>query len=171
MNFFSIGKVLGHHGLEGDVKIKALTENPDLYDELTHLVLSKDDEIKRSLRIRDIKYYNKYIIVQLESIESIEDVKFLKGMDVVVPENYLPETDPDEVYWYKIKNSEVIDEYGNNVGILCDYFETGAFDIFRILKDDGNYSLISNNPDHVKEIDVKEKVIYINSAGLVSEEI
>ncbi len=171
MKFFSIGRIVGHHGLNGDVKIKPLTDNPDIFFDLTYLLLAKKGEVKRSYKLNDLFFQNKFIVACLDQVDHISKTIDLKGLDVVVPENYLPEADPDEVYWYKLQGATVFDEHGSKIGVLDDYIECGASDVFRIDCGENKFYLISNNPEHVVKIDEVNKVVYINSSGLVSEDI
>lgn len=171
MRFFSIGRIVGHHGLHGDVKIKPITDNPDIFFDLTYLLLAEKGEVRRSFKLNNIYFQNKFIIASLEQVSHIDEIGDLKGLDVVVPENYLPEENPDEVYWYKIKGAAVFDENGRKIGILYDYIESGASDVFRIACGESKYYLISNNPEHIIKIDDVNKSVYINSNGLVSEDI
>jgi 16S rRNA processing protein RimM len=90
-------------------------------------------------------------------------------MDVVIPENMLPELD-DEIYWSQLEGSPVLDINGDRIGELVDYMEGGSTEIFRIKCDDGYY-LVSNNKDHVLKIDVKEKKLIVAREGLISEDL
>lgn len=171
MNFFRIGKVVGHHGLDGNIKIRPITDNIEIYNDLSHVMLSLNGEIKKSYKIESLHFQNKLFIVNLDGLEDIDEVKSLKGMDVVVPEKFLPGAPSDEIYWYKIKGSNVYDENNNDIGTLYDYIESGGTDVFEIKGHDGILYLISNNPDHIRKIDEDSKAIHINSDGLVSEEV
>ncbi|TYB34183.1 MAG: 16S rRNA processing protein RimM [Flexistipes sinusarabici] len=171
MKFFRIGRVAGHHGLDGEIKVRPITDNIDLYNSLSHIMLSADGEVKKSYKIESFFLQNKFFIITLEGLNDIEEAKALKGMEVVVPETFLPGAQSDEIYWYKIKGSSVFDENGRDIGVLYDYIESGGTDVFEIKGHDGILYLISNNPDHIKKIDEKRKSIHINSDGLVSEEV
>ncbi len=96
--------------------------------------------------------------------------KKYKGMDVVVPEDALPEAEEGSIYWSDLVGCPVFDKIGVEVGTLDDYMEAGGTEVFRIKCEDGYY-LISNNIDHVLEINVKDKKLVVDRVGLVSEEI
>ncbi|AEI15592.1 Ribosome maturation factor rimM [Flexistipes sinusarabici DSM 4947] len=171
MKFFRIGRVAGHHGLDGEIKVRPITDNINIYNNLSHIMLSVDGEVRKSYKIESFFLQNKFLIFTLEGLEDIEEAKALKGMEIVVPETFLPGASSGEIYWYKIKGSSVFDENGRDIGILYDYIESGGTDVFEIKGHDGILYLISNNPDHIKKIDAEKKSIFINSDGLVSEEV
>ena len=68
MKFFRIGRVAGHHGLDGEIKVRPITDNIDLYNNLTHIMLSVDGEVKKSYRIESFFLQNKFFIITLEAV-------------------------------------------------------------------------------------------------------
>lgn len=171
MKFISVGRVAGSYGLEGCIKVKPNTDNPWLFDEMEYLLLTKNGELKRSLKIEGISVHNNVLIFKLSGISSDKQADSLKGMDVSVTEDSLPELSEDEVYLYQILGLPVYNESGSKVGVLVDLMETGAADVFRIELMQGGYALISNNKDHVLEINTDENKIVISESGLVYEDI
>lgn len=171
MKFVSIGRVAGSYGLEGCIKVKPNTDNPWLFEEMEYLLLTKNGELKRSLKIEDVNVHNNVLIFKLSGISGDKQADSLKGMDVSVTEDSLPELPDDEVYLYQILGLPVYNESGNKVGVLVDLMETGASDVFRIELMQGGYALISNNKDHVLEINTDENKIIISESGLVYEDI
>lgn len=171
MVFVRIGMVTGTFGLDGVLKVTPMTEHPQLLEESEFLMLAKDGVPCRSLRIQEVWWHNGNLLYSLDGITASDMAKQLNGLEVVVPETYIPEANDDEVYWYMIEGADVVDEMGNKVGTLVDYIESSSTDIFRIKLNDGNYSLISNNKTHVLSIDSEKKEVVINMDGLVNEDI
>lgn len=170
MKFIRIGRLIGGHGLEGELKVKLLTDNPELFDSIEYLMLAKDDSLVRSYVIEQVRDHRGMLLVFVDGVETLEEAEALKGLDVVVPEEMLPEEEDGEVYWFKIENSRVVTETGEEIGKLVDYMEAGGTEVFRILLDKGGHAMISNNPRHVEKIDADARVIRIHSDGLVYEE-
>ncbi len=171
MLFIRIGVVTNSFGLDGIVKVTPITDNPSLLEELEFLMLAKDGKPCRSYKVLDMWEHNGSLLYTLEGVTTGVMAKQLSGLDVVVPETAIPETDEDEVYWFKIEGSKVVDSDGNHVGTLVDYIETGSTDIFRIELANGKFALISNNKTHVLDIRAKEKEVVINVEGLVDEDL
>lgn len=171
MKFISIGKIAGTYGLDGEIKVKPVTNNPELFDEMEYLLLTQNNELKRSLKIEDVRSHNGILIFRLKGINSEENAAKLKSFDVSVPEDMLPKADDDEVYWFEIENFPVVLSDKKEIGRLVDVMETGSCDIFRIALSDGRYALISNNKDHVLEINTDEKYVLVSEQGLVYEDL
>ena len=171
MKFISIGKVLGAYTLDGQVKIKPNTSHPELFYHMEYLLLTKDNEVKRSLKINSIKDHNGLFVACLAGINNADEAAKLKGMSVSITEDMLPKAEDDEVYWFEIENYPVLNEEKKELGKLIDVMEAGSSDIFFILLNDGRYALISNNKNHVLEINTNEKYVLISEQGLVYEDL
>lgn len=171
MKFISIGRIAGTYGLEGELKIKPNTSHPELFSQMEFLLLTQNNELKRSLKIEEIREHNNLLIVRLKGIGSENDAAKLKGFNVSITEDMLPKADDDEVYWFEIENLPVMTSENNQIGRLIDVMETGSTDIFRIALNDGRYALISNNKDHVLEINTDAKYVIISEQGLVYEDL
>lgn len=169
MKLVKIGRLINTHGLDGALVIQVLTDNPEVFDEIKYLMLSENGDVKASMEIEYMQDYKGNILVGLAGVEGVDEARKYKGMDVVVPEDMLPELE-DEIYWYELVGAKVFDRTGSEIGELVDYMEAGPAEVFRIKCEDGYY-LVSNNNDHVLEINVKEKKLVVERSGLVSEEI
>lgn len=171
MEFIRIGKIVDTHGMSGDLKILPMTDNPEFFEVLTFLMLANEGTVVQSLDVTGIKPHKEYLICSSKQLNHIDDAESVKGLDIVVPENLLPEPASDEVYWRDIEGALVVDETGAQFGVLKDYIESGSSDVFQIESDNGERYLISNNPSHVLEINDSEKIVKINREGLVSDDI
>lgn len=174
MRFISIGKVVGTYGLAGEIKIKPNTSHPELFSQMEYLLLTENNQLKRSLEIKDIREHNGLLIAKVKGIDLEKDAIKLKGYYVSITEDMLPTASHDEVYWFEIENFPVISLEDNNrkeIGTLIDVMEVASGDIFRIALKGGGFALISNNKSHVLEINTEDKYILISEQGLVSENL
>ncbi len=169
--YVKVGYIADIYGFKGYVKLKPVTDNVDILLTTTELCLSSNDEQFRIFPVSEISSYKNMFLVKFEGINDDVQAKLIKKSSVYVHGEYLPVEDNGEIYWYKIDGAKVVDIEGVLIGKLVDYLEVSTEDIFRIELTDGSYSLISNNPDHVKRIDSIEKVITIDTIGLVSEKL
>jgi 16S rRNA processing protein RimM len=169
MKFVRIGRILNTHGLDGELVMQLLTDSPEILDDMQYMMLAVKGDVKASLEIEYMQDFKSNLLVAFKGVDGIDEAKKYKGMDVVVPEEMLPELE-DEIYWSEFQGALVFDRNGEQIGTLVDYMEGGGADIFRIKCADGYY-LVSNNIDHVLEIDVKNKKLVVDRVGLVSEEI
>lgn len=169
MKLIVVGKLVNTHGLDGELVMQVFTESPEILDEMQYMMLAKQGDVKASLGIEYMQDYKGKLLVGLAGVGDLDTALRYKGMDVVIPEDMLPE-DEDSIYWKDLVGSPVFDSAGEMIGTLSDYMEGGGAEVFRIKCPDGYY-LISNNTDHVLEINIKEKKLVVDRIGLVSEEI
>lgn len=169
MKFIKIGKLVNTHGLDGDLVMQVTTESPEILEDMQYMMLSRGGDVKASLEIEYMKDYKGMLLLGLKGVEDVDTALKYKGMDVVVPEDMLPKLE-DAIYWHELEGCQVLDTDGVLVGTLDDYMEAGSTDVFRI-KGDGAYYLVSNNKNHVIEINVKEKKLIVAREGLIRENI
>ena len=171
MEFISVGRVVGSFGLNGEIKIKPITDHPEIYDDMEYLLLTQNNELKRSFNIENVKFQAGHFIFKVKSVNSEVEANKLKGLSVSVTEDMLPKSDDDEVYWFEIEGYPVFNELNEEIGKLDDVLECGSCDVFRIALSNGKFALISNNKSHVLEINTNDKKVIISEQGLVDEEV
>lgn len=169
MKFIKIGKLVNTHGLDGNLVMQVTTESPEILEDMQYMLLSRNGEVKASLEPAYMNEYKGMLLVGFKGVEDVDSALKYKGMDVVVPEDMLPKLE-DSIYWHELEGCLVFDTEGKQVGTLIDYLEAGPTEVFRIQGDKCTY-LISNNKNHVTEINVKEKRLIVAREGLISENV
>lgn len=169
MKFIKIGKLVNTHGLDGNLIMQVTTESPEVLEEMEYMLLAKNGDVKASLKPVYMNEYKGMLLVGFQGVEDVDAALKYKGMDVVVPEDMLPELE-DSIYWHELEGCLVFDTEGKQVGTLIDYMEAGSTEVFRIRGERDTY-LISNNKNHVIEINVKEKRLIVAREGLISENV
>lgn len=172
MKYVKIGYITASFGVRGAFKVKPLTEYPEMIGEAEYLLLSTDGKtVTKSLKTLSVEPRGDCFLVKCEGVGSKDMSDALRNMSVLVSTDDLPEIGDDEIYWYMIEGAEIFDPAEHKIGILVDYIETGAHDVFRIKLEGGGYALISNNKTHVLSIDGRERKIVIEPEGLVREDV
>lgn len=166
-DYIVIGAITGSFGLYGDVRVKPLVADTEIFKRIKSCFVDGLDGERKVLSPRPHK---EGWLIKLSGIGSPEAAIQCKGMKLFIRRESLPKTAADEVYWYAIEGAEVFDENGVYVGKLTDYVETGSHDVFLIKSENGEEYMISNNPLHVKEIDPDKKRIKVERIGLVLQE-
>jgi 16S rRNA processing protein RimM len=75
---FRVGVIAGTHGLRGEVKVFPTTDEPARFLDLEKVILDTGRE-ERTLKIRSVKFFKKFVILGFEGMDRIEDVEKLKG--------------------------------------------------------------------------------------------
>ena len=125
-----LGTVSGPQGLQGAVRIKSYTARPEdiaSYGPLT------DNTGGREYFLRILRLNKKGIIGKLSGITDRAAAEEVKGLDLYVPRDALPETDEEEFYYSDLIGMKVEDEEGKIVGQVRTMNNFGAGDVMEVV--------------------------------------
>ena len=72
-----VGKIANTHGLKGEVKVIALTDDPKRFNDLEYVIIEG-----KTISVEGCKFQKDRVIVKLEGIDRIEDA------DLIIYEDY-----------------------------------------------------------------------------------
>lgn len=123
-----MGRIAAPFGVRGWVKIQPFTEEIDgLLDfPVWHLGRGAD---WREVKVLEADVHSKSLVARLQGCDDRDAAAALKGLEVAVPRDELPETGEDEYYWADLIGLEVVNTQGENLGKVADLLETGANDV------------------------------------------
>ena len=153
-----VGKIVNTHGLRGEIKVMALTDDPRRFDEL-ECVLIDGKEIK----IEGCKYQKDRVIVKLEGVNIIEDAEKLKNKFMEIPREFAVELEEDCYFLADLRECTVFDTDGKEIGEVYDVLQTKNNDVYWIRKP--NEVLIPALKDIVTEINIEDRKIIIRPIG------
>jgi 16S rRNA processing protein RimM len=143
--------VIGAQGLKGEVKAKVFTAEPQslaaygpLHDrkgrkfEITALRPTKDAEA----------------VIAFAGITDRNTAEALKGTELFVMRDALPEADEEEFYHADLIGLEAQDSEGRVLGKVAAIHNYGAGDVIEIARDDGDSVLLAFTRETVPVIDI-----------------
>jgi 16S rRNA processing protein RimM len=108
-------------------------------------------------RVEEVKPLNRFFVLKLSGLNSIEDAKKMMGFQIYVPYEDLPELGEDEYYMFQLMNSKVYYEDGEYIGVVEDVMETGSNDVIQIKGEEE--VLIPLIKDYILNFDLNNKKI------------
>lgn len=153
-----VGKIVNTHGLKGEVKVIALTDDPKRYNDLEFVLI---DGIER--KIEGCKYQKDRVIVKIEGINSIEEAEKYKNKYMEIPREYAVPLEEDTYYIADIIGCRVYDTNDKDLGEIYDVIQTKNNDVYWIRKP--KELLIPVLLDIVLDIDIENKKIVIKPVG------
>lgn len=154
------GKIVNTHGLRGEVKVVTWTDYPEDFEDIEYVYVKRKTGDEK-LHISSIKYQKNNLIIKFSEIKDINEAEKYKNQILYVEREMMGEL-PDGVYYIAdLIGSSVIDENGEEIGVIADVFNTGANDIYDVKREGKKNLLIPVIDDVVKEIDIENKVIRI----------
>ena len=136
------------HGVKGLVKILPYGEDPALIE----LVEDFDITLKNPL--------GKYILAEIGGVSSREGVEAIKGTELFIDRDKLPEPDEGEYYIEDLVGMTAVNQAGKDAGVVIAVHNFGAGDLLEIKPPSGDAYLVPFNDDHVPEV-TKDSVTVI----------
>lgn len=153
-----VGKIVNTHGLKGEVKVIALTDNPKRYNDLDFVLI---DGVER--KIQGCKFQKDRVIVKIEGIDSIEEAEKYKNKYMEIPREYAVPLEEDTYYIADIIGCNVYDTSGKSLGEVYDVIQTKNNDVYWIRKP--KELLIPVLLEIVTDINIDNRKIIIKPVG------
>ena len=157
-----LGRILGPHGLKGEVKIKSFTADP-LAVASYGAVLASDG---RRFKLERVRLAGDIVIAAIKGIADRNVAETLKGVELSVPREDLPETDDGEFYQADLVGLAVFDQAGDKVGEVAGFQHFGAGDLIEIARDGGGTSFVPFAESMVPDVDLEEGRITLSETGM-----
>lgn len=161
--FFKVGQIVNTHGLKGEVKVIALTDNPENFKRYGKVLIED-----KWMEIQGVKFQKDRVILKLEGIEDINTAETFKNKYISVPRAGEPELEEGTYYVVDLIGCTVFDTEGKDLGKVFDVIETKNNDVYWIKEP--KQLLIPVLPDIVLDVNVEEKKILIAPVGVWSDE-
>ena len=135
-DLLKVGVITTTHGVRGEAKVYATTDEPERFLELDYVLLDTGREL-RKLEIKNVKFFKKLVILKFKGVDNINDIEKYKGRDLWIPREEGQELEEDEYYIADLLGMSVVLEDGQEFGTLKDVMETGANDVYIVDRVDG----------------------------------
>jgi len=128
-----VGCIGGAHGLKGWVKINSYTDPTTNILSYTPWLVGKQK--RRPVTVIQTRLQGKRIIAQLEGMHDRDDADALRGQEIAVLRQQLPETEPGEYYWSDLIGLAVSTVSGQQLGVVERLVATGSNDVLIVCGD------------------------------------
>ena len=136
-----IGRITAAHGVRGWLKLKSLTDPPENLLHFEPWLFTDRAGRSRAVDVLAIQRQGAHFIAKVAGCEDRDAAEALKGTEVRLPSDALPEPEPDEYYWNDLIGLAVKNAEGSMLGVVRGLMETGAHDVL-VIKRDGEDLLI-----------------------------
>ncbi len=168
-SLLDVGKIVGTHGLRGDLKVRLHSGDPEVLlaaDQVT-LRLPSGEQLAATPVRQSV--HKGQVLLRLQGFENLNLVEQMVGGQVLLPEDQLPELDEDEYYWAQLKGLQVVDRQRGPIGELHQMFTTAAHDTYVVTGVYGEV-LIPAVAQFVLEIDLEKRIMNVDLPdGLIPE--
>ena len=152
---FRVGVIAGTHGLRGEVKVFPTTDEPARFMDLEKVILDTGRE-ERTLTIRSVKFFKKFVILGFKGMDRIEDVEKLKGAELLINREDAIPLEEGEYFIPDLLGLRVVTDDGRELGVIKDVIETGANNVYDVQNEDGARILIPAIPQCILDVRLEE---------------
>ena len=134
-----LGQIIGPHGLAGEVQIRTFTGEPE---DIARYGPLQDQSGERNFEILKIRPAKKGPVVRLKGVASREAAEALKGVELYIERERLPDPDEEEWYYADLIGLTALGMDGAPLGSVIAVQNFGAGDLLEIRPADGGPTLL-----------------------------
>jgi len=164
-NRVCLGKIVGVHGIKGNLKIKSFT---DFEEDLGEYGIVEDKSGTRKFELETLSFSKGTIRVRIKGIDDRNKAEELRGTELYVSREVLEELEEDEFYHADLIGLDVkLASSGDIVGEVVRLHDFGAGDIIEIkLNETGTTEMLPFTKEYVPVIDIKNKFVVVKQTAL-----
>lgn len=160
MKQINIGVLVNTHGLKGEVRVKPLTDFPEIRFSKGNTIYLQFKNTTLPLVIKTIRESKGLLLLTFDGYHDINQVEPWKGSYITIDIEDAHELAEDEAYFFELKECTVYDMEEQVLGDVIEVIETGANAVLRV-KGKEKDILIPYVKAFVKEFNRSEKKIYV----------
>lgn len=123
-----VGVITGAHGIRGEVKLRSFTAEPQAIASYSPLETASGKKIE----IAKLRVQKEGFIAVLKGVTDRNTSEALKGTELFVPRDRLPEPEEDEVYVHDLIGLPVHLADGSRLGEIVNVADYGAGDLIDV---------------------------------------
>lgn len=165
----TIGTIRGTHGYRGLVKVVPLTDFPQRFKNLKHVMINCHGHVK-VYDIESVKPYKEVYLIKLKGIDSSENAAEYKNALLQIKESDIYPLPEGYYYHFQLEGLSVYDIEKGFLGKIKEIIETGANDVYVIDSEKNGEILIPAIKDVIINIDLEQNKMEIKLLpGLTDE--
>ena len=156
-----IGKIVGVHGLKGEVKAISSAESLGPFHPGKRILVKYQDGDHRPLTIKKAQPYKQILRMAFDGIDDRDAAETLVGKELCIRRSDLPETESDSWYWFDLIDLDVFTREDVYIGRVAEMIETGSNDVFVVRNGDAEI-LIPAIASVVIAIDLETRRMHVD---------
>ncbi|WP_234121132.1 ribosome maturation factor RimM [Clostridium hydrogenum] len=157
-DFFNVGQIINTHGVNGELKVRPLTDDIKRFRKLKTVHIEDEVKIIKWCKIQPDK-----VILKIEGIDSIEEATKLKNKYIKVTREEAVKLKENQYFIADIKGCSVFDENRNYLGKVYDVISTRNNDVYWIKEDKKEDLLVPVLKTIIMKIDIENSEIVIKA--------
>ena len=156
----TIGQVVALFGVQGELKVRLLTDIPNRFAELENVYTGANHI---SYSIQSVRpYKGEMVVLKLKGIDDANAAEPLRNQELSIPLDEVAKLPSDSYYQHDILGLQVFTLDGQELGQIVEIIITGSNDVYSIKKPEGSQVLIPAIKDVIKQIDLIRRTMHID---------
>lgn len=165
----TIGKCVKPHGLNGEMRIKPITDFPERFEQTEKVFAHQQKDPVRPLTIIAVRGHHGGLLVKFQGVDSIDAANSLRGHFLSVPDDELVELEEDEYWHWELEGLAAYNPEGESLGVLKEVIHSPAHDLYLIETPGGDSHLVPAVHQYVPEIDIEGQRVVVILPALEDE--
>lgn len=158
-----MGRIQAPFGVKGWIKIKPFTETLDALLDYAKWQIGKGGDWRR-MEVEDASVHGDFIIAKLAGCNDRDTAFALRGREIAVDREEMPDPDEDEYYWQDLIGLAVVNRDRVVLRRVASLMETGAHDVLVVKggEEIGKEILIPFVGVYVLNVDLAQGIIEVD---------
>lgn len=128
-----MGRIFAPYGLKGWVRIEPYSAVPDSLSAYPSWWVGRDSDWRELKVAQWALQHGASLVARFEGCAERDAALALKGSEVAVEREALPQNANDEFYWADLVGLRVVNAKGDGLGVLAGLFDNGAHPVMRVV--------------------------------------
>lgn len=157
-----LGTIIGPHGVQGELKVYPLTDDPNFYCKSLKYFLRENAQGFDPINIKSLKIHKGIWILKCKECGDRNHAESWKKSRLLVNDKDLRPLDDDEVFLHQILGAIVVDSLEKSLGEVVEIIETGAGYVYAVQQPNGEEFLVPSSGNIVQFFDSHNKKLVID---------
>lgn len=167
--FVTVGKLGRTRGLDGELYVILMTDFPNRFLHLSDIYLKIKNRWEKK-QIVSTRFVSERLVIKFENINTLEDATRFINCELGVPLEQVVKLPEGSYYVFDLIGCEVFDnDKKDYLGRIVDVMILPANDVYVIKSKDNKELLIAAVKKFVKKVDIENKQIFIDKAGMLEQ--
>jgi 16S rRNA processing protein RimM len=128
-----MGRIVAPYGLKGWVKIEPYSEMPDSLSAYPTWWVGRNGDWREMKIAQSVLQHGASLVARFEGCVERDAALALKGSEVAVEREALPQNADNEFYWVDLAGLKVVNLKDEELGVVAELFDNGAHPVMRVL--------------------------------------
>jgi 16S rRNA processing protein RimM len=151
--YVALGKIVGVHGVRGELQVYPYTEEPEALSRYGSVYVPGPGGELRAFEVQGVRTKGWKALLLLDGVFERKEAEAFLGLEIFQAKECLPPTDEGEYYWHELVGLNVITTGGLDLGTLQRIIPTGGHDVY-VVAGEGGEIFLPAIEEVIREVDL-----------------